>query len=238
MKKLILATFALTAAASVFAQGTIVLNNRFTTGNPQTTHIYAPLGPSDMVKIVGLGAGDTPAGGTTDFGGRALIGANGTAGQYGAAGTFAQFIAAVGANVPVESLQPVGQTTTFRTGGGAGFLSQITATLFAPGFGDTGGENDPVLGPFTFSIVAWDNSSGLYPTWAEARPAWLAGGIAAGMMNPFTVNSLAKGTIPAGQPTQAGQVLTSFNLYLIPEPGSFALLGLGAAALLIFRRRK
>jgi len=33
---------------------------------------------------------------------------------------------------------------------------------------------------------------------------------------------------------------TSFNIYFIPipEPGSFALLGLGAAALLIFRRRK
>ena len=30
----------------------------------------------------------------------------------------------------------------------------------------------------------------------------------------------------------------SFNLYMVPEPSTFALAGLGAAALMIFRRRK
>ena len=29
-----------------------------------------------------------------------------------------------------------------------------------------------------------------------------------------------------------------FNLYFVPEPSTFALAGLGAAALMIFRRRK
>jgi len=230
MKKLILAAFALTTAASVFAQGTIYLGNRFTTAPAQTTHIYAPLNITDTVGVIGLAANDTPAGGTTDFGGRAFIGAT-LNGQYGAATTRAQFIAAVGANQPVESLQPVGQWTTFRSGGGAGFLAQITSTLSGTGFGEA------AAGPFTFSIVAWDNFTGDYPTWELAKPAWEAGLIAAGMMDPFQVNSLGGGTVFPVQATQAGQVLTSFNLYFIPEPSSMVLAGLGAAALLIFRRR-
>ncbi len=232
MKKLILAAFALTTAASVFAQGTIYLGNRFTGTPAVTTHIYAPLGLGDMVSITGNAAtGDTPAG-TANYGGRALIGASGPSAQYGGNTTLAQFVAAVGFGVDAGSLMPVGQTTTFRTGTGAGFLGQIVSTLTGPGFDKAG------PGEWTFSIVAWDNSSGLYPTWAEAKPAWENMLIAAGMMKPFNINSLGGGTVFPVYPNQVGGALTSFNLYFIPEPGSFALLGLGAAALLIFRRRK
>ena len=230
MKKLILAAFALTTAASVFAQGTIWLGNRFTQVPAVTTHIYAPLNANDMESVVGNAATDSPAG-TTLYGGRALIGASGVSAQYGAATTFAQYVAVAGAGQPVESLLPVGQTTSFRTGTGVGFLTQITSTIsqFAPA----------AVGPFTFSIVAWDNFTGAYPTWELAKPAWEAGLIAAGMMTPFTINSLGGGTTAQVYPNQVGGTLTSFNLYFIPipEPSSMVLAGLGAAALLIFRRR-
>ena len=63
----------------------------------------------------------------------------------------------------------------------------------------------------------------------------VAGLIAAGKGGAFTVNNIG-GSVNT-PPNMPGQ---SFNLYIqsIPEPSTFALAGLGAAALLIFRRRK
>ena len=82
-------------------------------------------------------------------------------------------------------------------------------------------------------MVAWDNSSALYPTWAEASVAWAAGTIAAGKSGAFTLASI-------GGDVNTAPFITplSFNLYMVPEPSTFALAGLGAAAMLIFRRRK
>ncbi len=233
MKKLILAAFALTTAAGVFAQGTIHFENRFI-GQPinQTTHVYAPLSATDTMSIIGLAANDLPAG-TTDFGGRVFIGASGLTGQYGASTTYAQLLfGSGGLALPHDSLRPVGGINTFRTGSGAGFLAVNTAVLSG---------TPPVLedaqGQFTFEIAAWDNSSGLYPTWNEAQVAWLAGTIAAGHSAPIGMTSVG-GVNPPPYLTQMGANITSFNLYFIPEPSTFALAGLGAAALLIFRRRK
>jgi len=233
MKKLILAAFALTTAASVFAQGTIWLTDRVSgQAVNQTVHIYAPLDAHDMTPIVGRASVDSPAG-STAFGTRALIGASGALAQYGAATTRAQYVAAIGASMPESSLVAVGGTTTFRTGTGAGFVAQITSTITSIGATSIVPDYN---GPMTFALVAWDNFTGEYPTWETASVAWKAGTIAAGMSAPFSITSLG-GTLPIVWPTQNGQNLTSFNLYFIPEPTSFALAGLGAAALLIFRRR-
>ena len=91
----------------------------------------------------------------------------------------------------------------------------------------------PDLAAATIEMVAWDNSSGNYATWTQASVAWLAGDIAAGMSGAFTVNAIG------GSVNTSPTVLApSFNLYFIPEPSTFALAGLGAAALMIFRRRK
>ena len=56
MKKLILAAFALTTAASVFAQGTIT----FQTRNPgiYLQHVYAPLATAPTFSQIGNGTAD------------------------------------------------------------------------------------------------------------------------------------------------------------------------------------
>jgi hypothetical protein len=85
-------------------------------------------------------------------------------------------------------------------------------------------------------MVALDNTSGLYPTWTQANAAWKNGLIAAGEGGIFNLGPIGGLTTPA--PNLTG--LQSFNIYstTIPEPATFALLGLGGAAMLIFRRRR
>jgi hypothetical protein len=87
----------------------------------------------------------------------------------------------------------------------------------------------------SFELAAWDNSSGLYPTWAQASVAWGNGLIIAGRSLEFTLFNIGG---DYNIPPDLFPGLTSFNLYGAPEPTSAALAGLGAAALLIFRRRK
>jgi PEP-CTERM motif len=221
MKKLILTAVAMTCAVSVFAQGTVTFNNRVT--GSIITHIYAPLadtGPLAAVHQVGNGANDT-ASSTTDWTGYSLIGV-GLTGKYAASTTFAQLLGAAGLNAPETSLLPASPTTTFRSGAAAGFIAGTTTA-----FANIGPDS-----PGTVQMVAWDNSTGLYSTWTQASSAWLAGTIAAGMSNPLNLTVGGTGTPPYLMGLQ------SFNLYFVPEPSTFALAGLGAAALLIFRRRK
>jgi len=215
MKKLILAAVTVASAASVFAQGTVIFNNRL----GGTSHVYS----GGSAQVQGNTASDNPAGSTVYGAGYTLVG---TVGGLAASSTFAQLLAAPGQNAAESSLQPSGQTTVFRTGAGAGNIVQITDTL----------GNIPKDAAFaSFEMVAWDNSSGLYPTWTQAAPAVLAGLIMGGHSAEFTVASIG-GDVNT-PPNLVG--LTSFNIFTpIPEPTSAALLGLGAAAMLIFRRRK
>jgi hypothetical protein len=219
MKKLALITLALTCAAGAFAQGTVIFNNRIV--GTVLTHVYGPLAGSPTSHKIGNGTADTNPG-ATDWTGYTLVG---TTGGLGAATTFSQLLAANGANTPENQLLPSIPTTTFRTGGAAGNIVGVTATL----------GNVPLdAANATVEMVAWDNSSGLYSTWAQASVAWLGGLIAAGNSGPLNVAAI--GGVQNSAPSLNG--LQSFNLYFIPEPTSFALAGLGAAAMLIFRRRK
>jgi hypothetical protein len=221
MKKLILAAITLTSAASVFAQGTVTFNNNIP--NVSRTHIWA--GSSARV---GNGSTDLPAG-ATDWTGYSLIGTTG--GLLAANTTFAQLLGANGAGAPESSLVPsTSPATTFRTGAGAGLVVATTSTF----------NNIPLDAAFgTFEVAVWDNKSGLYPTWTQASAAWAAGLIAAGRSAPFDIASIggASSSPPNIVSSIAGQGLQSFSI-AVPEPASFALAGLGAAALLIFRRRK
>jgi len=212
MKKLILTACALTCAVSVFAQGTVVFNNRV--AGTLVTHVY--YNATVNTAVFGNGATDLPAG-TQDWTGYTLLAGS---------GYMAQLLAASGANQAESSLQAASSpATTFRMGAAAGFIAGVGATL-AGVPGDTA--------TATLEMVVWDNSSGQYPTWATAKPAWLAGTIAAGASPLFNLNGIG-GTVNQA-PVLAG--LQSFNIYYVPEPSTMALAGLGAAALLIFRRRK
>ena len=219
-RKLIVAAFALTTAVGVFAQGTVVFSSYNSLG---TVHYWGPSTTTPALAFDGNGASDTPAG-TINYAGSGMV-MLGTPGQpYGAATTFAQLLWANGANQPIDSLVPGGQTTTFRTGNTVGRISTITDTI-------TGLIPDSAAA--TFEMVAWDNSSGQYPTWTQASMAWMAGRIHCGCSSAFTVNDIGGSfnTPPIMLPP-------SFNLYLIPEPSTLALAGLGAAVLMVFRHRK
>lgn len=185
-----------------------------------TIHTYGPLPGNPFFSQIGNGPNDIPAG-TTDWTGFPTVGAS----------AFTQLLGAPGYNRPESGLLPGSPVTSFRTGAGAGGVVATTVTF----------NNIPPNAPqATLEMVAWDNSSGLYPTWTQASVAWLAGLIAAGNSRTWNQDSLG-GTVPAPNminSTDPSQHPFSFNLYFIPEPTTLALAGLGAAALLVFRRCK
>lgn len=211
MKKLLLTACALTVAVSVFAQGTVIFNNRVT--GTIVTHVYGPQAGDPSQSLTGNTTADTPAG-TTAYTGALLSGT----------GYLAQLLAGNGANASTlvaASTAPV----TFRTGAAAGFINSTTAAL-------VGVPQDAATA--TIRMAVWDNSSGQYGTWAAAETAWNSGLIAAGLSPAFNLNAI--GGVNNPSPNLVG--LQSFNIYMVPEPSTMALAGLGAAALLIFRRRK
>jgi hypothetical protein len=226
MKILILAAITFLSATTVTAQGLVLFGNRVI----GTTHVYAPLGPSDTTAIIGNTSNEGPPHGVTDYGARAPIGRNGSDGQFGARSTLAQLLGAPGLNAPESALLPaINPPSTFRTGVGAGSVAALIVTF----------NNIPQDAPVaSFEMVAWDNSSGLYPSWSQASVAWAQGLIAAGKSMEFRILDIGgiMNPPPPLFPVNGDTTpeLQSFSLYYIPEPATAALAGLGAAALLIF----
>jgi len=85
---------------------------------------------------------------------------------------------------------------------------------------------DYTTGPITFSVTAYNGS-----TYAASTGAGQGRGHSAG----FTLPSIAAVGSPVGE---FGPGLTSFAVFPVPEPSIFALSGLGAAALMLIRRKK
>lgn len=82
-----------------------------------------------------------------------------------------------------------------------------------------------------FQVAVWDASFGSY--------AAAVGQGYAGKGAPFQFNPGPSLLYPNIAPTSANSTWTEGNIILsVPEPSTFALAGLGAAALMIFRRRK
>lgn len=100
----------------------------------------------------------------------------------------------------------------------------------------------------SFAIAGWSSSLGR--TWAEVSAQISSGNYLnpAGFIGVSGVGVGFAGGGPSSLPqavmfgtaatAQVPTPITGLNMLPIPEPSSFALAGLGAAALLIFRRRK
>jgi len=107
-------------------------------------------------------------------------------------------------------------TGQFAGAAGVGYFSGIGAN-------STATISDYVSGPITFSVTAYDGAS-----YANAGNRGHSAG--------FTLPTITTGNGAVGE---FGPGLTSFSVFpTVPEPSVFALSGLGAAALMLIRRKK
>lgn len=212
MKKILLTSLLAVASVAAFAQGQIQVGNGIT---GVRFPIYGPQVGSETVQVVGNSSLSQPTGSTVYTGG--LL--SGTRYQM-------EFWAGPASATDFSGLSLI-TTIAFRTGATATALPNgITATLPAgivPGV-DAGSAAK-------LAVRVWDTQSGATYATATTRGAG-----ALFLSSPLGGNPPGGGT-PITAPAWVGQ---SFSLTSapVPEPTSMALAGLGAASLLIFRRRK
>lgn len=108
---------------------------------------------------------------------------------------------------------------------GPGTFTDLTSTAYA-----VDGTTTASTGAF-FILQAWLGSQTSYA-------AAVAHGDPAGQTIVFNNPLGGVGSPPAPTPQLSGMPGLTLSTSVIPEPSTFALAGLGAAALLIFRRRK
>jgi len=211
MKKY-LVTLAITAlATSAFAQGTVVFNNNSSGLVKQWTSASDPT----LISVPKLG------GSVTLF--AAAPGASlnplGTVGAGGYTANYANLAAFLAANtgwaqiattgiLPIAAGQYNGGTQTIA--GGAGANAQ-------------------------YFVVGWTGAFASYDA------AMAAGSGFIGVSSVFATTTGNPTTVPPGTPVSLNSTFTGMTLATVssvPEPSTFALAGLGAAALMIFRRRK
>jgi hypothetical protein len=114
--------------------------------------------------------------------------------------------------------------TTSAAFTGAAFLANTGPLANFSGFFDAGTvANVGAPGTFTMQTWAW---------YSVGNPNWVTATGNRGASQLFTVNVTASPT-PVNSTVFPGFIVTA-----VPEPSTFALAGLGAAALLLFRRRK
>jgi len=221
MKKTLLTALLVASAAATYGQATL---GGITWGNNLTgfrQHIYGPDPGTPTLSLVGAASNDTPAGSTV-YGG-ALLGGN-------AGGTGFTFAFFAGPSTAASSDLVLYGSTSFRTtASAAGLVNNGSATLNNVNAGQTA----------HFQIRVWNNQNGTINTWSAAEAAWLAGLTSAGV-SPVVTSAALGGTDSNGAavnpPGTTGWA--AFNITTVPEPASLALVGLGAASLMIFRRRK
>lgn len=222
MNKILITTIvALASAGSAFAQGTIAFGNQI--GSTFISPIYDANPGSPTVQQTGNSTLGKPAG-VTSYGGGLLSGSG-----FDLALFYAPSSATPLTGYILAGFQP------FRTAASAtalpnGLITTTTYTL-----------NQAAGTTISYFVAAWANNGGsIAPaagiTWANSG---ISGALSFGISGASTSGSLG-GTDANGNlflpPSTTG--FTSFSLTSVPEPATFALAGLGAAAMLIFRRRK
>ena len=216
MKHLVATLLTVSCAADLFGQGAINFNNRVT---PAATGVVAPVyGPEPGNPFLSIRGNATTNGGTRTYTGPLLLGTGFTAQLWaGPAGTAENDLTAVA--------DPNG-TVRFRTA--ATFAGFVQPPALSPVIAGVPGGSQA-----TMQIRAWDNTAGggNILTWAQvmADPS-----IPRGVSDLFTPPALV--TPPGTPPNMIG--LTSFNLFIVPEPSLIALGALGLGALLLRRFRK
>jgi hypothetical protein len=182
-------------------------------------------------KVLGASAKvtDAPA-----FGGY-FLGATNYGPGFKGTNFFAQLYAAAGTGAASGSLTAIGNPVNFQSGTSAGWI-QIG------GLSSLGLTVDPNLnvtvvngGPATVQMRAWWGGGAIITSFEAAvvssnpNSRWGASSL---LNLAVTGNPMAD---PPGTPVNLNGLL---GFQLIPEPATWALAGLGAAALLLFRRRK
>jgi len=157
---------------------------------------------------------------------------------------------AVGLNNPVlmpdgvtKVASGTGYTVELLAGATSGSLSSIATTTFAaPGIFLGGVKGLPGLAPASnpwFEVRVWDNKGGTVTSWNAASgtsDATLAFGATAAWQLPAgTLLGDPNASPPTTPPALLG--MPALTLHVIPEPAALALLGLGAAGLLLRRRK-
>jgi len=213
MKKSIFAFgVVLASTAGVMAQGTLNYSTRVT-GSVVAPIYNTAVGES---RKEGNTAAGTPAGTQTYLGG--LLTGSGFSAQL--------FYLAGLDNTEASLVAAAGSVTTFRTSATlAGTIATSFQTLPLTSVG----------GSATLQLRVWENLNGTLTSWDQAAPFWESGTIKAGKSSVFNISGLVDNQNP-NPPNMDG--IRSFNIYVVPEPSTFLLAGLGAASLLIFRRRK
>jgi hypothetical protein len=208
MKRILVTTLLAMATVASFAQGSIQVGNGI---SGTRFPIYGPQVGNETVSLRGGSSLSQPAGSVTYTGG--LLSGD----RYQM-----EFWAGPASATEYSALTLI-TTIGFRTGTGA-LPNGITATLpsgLIPGV-DAGSQAK-------LGVRVWDTQSGASWLTATVRGEGLLF-----LSAPLGGNPPGGGT-PITPPAWVGE---SFSLYVVPEPSSMALAGLGAASLLIFRRRK
>ena len=152
-----------------------------------------------------------------------------------------------GLNVPVNFSDGVTKasggtyTIALLAGASANSLSQIATTTFSAsaGYFLGGVQAIPTVAPggtAFIEIEVWNTTAGATFAAAQTSGQGNAWAVSNGG-TPFTVVTGGAGSPPSSPAVLTG-LTAPFNLNAVPEPSTFALAGLGAAAMLIFRRRK